>query len=437
MTLTIAKFGGSSLSTESQFLKVKNIVSQDETKKIVVVSAIGRKNPSDDKVTDLLYLIAAHVKHGVSYQALWDNLVTRFVAVKEELQLKYDILSHLEELKCELDSGQFTEDYLVSRGEYFTAHLMAEYLGYQFIDAAEVISFSGNGRINLEMSKRLLQEQFSGIERIVLPGFYGAFQNGKIKLLSRGGSDISGAILASCLGADKYENWTDVSGVMMADPRIINNPATISELTYEELSELSYMGASVLHAETIYPIRELNIPLHIKNTNAPDAEGTLILAEHRTHTTQVSGISGRKNYVSINIVKNQMATEVGFLQRTLKIFDDYHLNIEHLPTGINQIGVIVEMVEVEEILLDLLDRLKKDLKADDVTVKENISLLTVVGEEIIRSAKVTNKIFTALAKEDIDIELITQSPRGINIIIGVANKHYQRALVALYEELTT
>lgn len=433
--LTIAKFGGSSLSTESQFLKVKNIVQADSSRKIIVVSAIGRKNKEDDKVTDLLFLIAAHLRHGVSYQALWDNFVERFVAVKEDLKLSFDLMASLSALKDRLDEGICSEDYLVSRGEYLTAQLMAEYLGYTFLDAKEIIAFSSNGQVDLKKSKELLAEKFSGEEKYVIPGFYGAYENGKIKLLSRGGSDITGAILANCLNADKYENWTDVSGVLMADPRVIDQPKTIKELTYEELSELSYMGASVLHEATIYPIRSLNIPLHIKNTNAPNDEGTPILEKHLTNGLHIAGISGKKNYLSITIVKDQMATEVGFLKRTLKIFENYHLNVEHIPTGINQVGIIVEMKAVDNILLELVERLKSELAVDEITVKENLALLTVVGEKIIRSAKITSKIFGALAKEDVDIELIAQSPRGVNIIIGIDNQDYQKSIVALYNEL--
>jgi len=433
--LTIAKFGGSSLSNQAQFQKVKNIVQSDASKRIVVVSAIGRKDSTDDKVTDLLYLIAAHIKHGVAYDYLWNSFESRFLAVKNELDLSFDIAQELDNLKIELASKQVSLDFLVSRGEYLTARLMAEYLGYGFLDAKDIVAFSIDGQIDLTKSAQLMKENFTPEKSYVIPGFYGSFQNGKIKLLSRGGSDITGAIVARCLNADKYENWTDVSGVLMADPRIIDNPKTTSELTYEELSELSYMGASVLHEETIYPIRALNIPIYIKNTNDPQSQGTVILKEHEEKLTSIAGISGKKDYISVNIVKNQMSTEVGFLQRTLKIFKDYQLNIEHIPTGINQIGIIVEANAVEDNLLEILERLNKELAPDELNVKENISLLTVVGEGIIQNAATTSKIFTALAKENIEIELIAQSPRGINIIIGVANEHYNTALSALYNEL--
>ena len=435
MVITVAKFGGSSLSTESQFAKVKNIVNQDSSKQIVVVSAIGRKNSQDDKVTDLLYLISAHIKHHVSYQSLWDNFTARFLAVKKDLNLSYDIEADLDNLKMELEIGQFNQDYLVSRGEYLTARLMAEYLSYDFVDAASIIVFSEKGIVDLEASKSRLENEIQNNRKVVIPGFYGAYKNGRIKLLSRGGSDITGAILARCLGVDRYENWTDVSGVLVADPRIIKNPVTIKELTYEELSELSYMGASVLHEETIYPIKSLNIPIHIKNTNDPTASGTTILAQSDSSIPRIAGISAKKNYISINILKNQMSIEIGFLGRALKIFEDYNLNIEHIPTGINQLGIIVEKAEVEDALLDILERLKSELAADEVTVKEGISLFTVVGEGIIKSSKTTSKIFSSLAKQNIDIELIAQSPRGINIIIGIADKEYDEALKALYSGL--
>jgi len=433
--LIVTKFGGSSLSWEAQFKKVKNIVKADPNRRVVVVSALGKRESDDNKMTDLLYLIAAHIKHGVSYDAMWQTIVSRFIAVKEELELSYDVAADLELLRQELSSKNVHEEYLVSRGEYFTAKLISEYLGHDFIDAKDVIIFQSNGTIDLEASRQKLQARITADSKVVIPGFYGAFPSGVIKLFNRGGSDITGAIVASCLNAAKYENWTDVPGVLMADPRIITNPVPVSQLSYEELSELSYMGANVLHEETIYPIRALNIPIHIKNTNDPEAQGTIISDTCDSRPQGIAGISGKKNFVSLTIYKNHMSTEVGFLRRALAIFERYQLNVEHVPTGIDHVGIIISGSAIENRLDDLVQTLTTELGADDVTVKTDISLITIVGKRMIGCAQLTASIFGALAKQNIAIQLIAQSPREVNMIIGVSNENYLGAIQALYEEL--
>lgn len=435
--LTVAKFGGSSLSSRQQFEKVKTIINSDLNRRVVVVSAIGRKEKSDDKVTDLLYLISAHIEHRVSYEELWENFSQRFRDLKSELGLTYDIELALQELRAEIESENLPEDYLVSRGENFTANLMADYLSFEFVDAAEVIIFNSQGEIDLEASGHHLLERLDPTKKYVIPGFYGAYENGTIRLMSRGGSDITGAILSSCLQANKYENWTDVSGVLKADPSIVENPMSTAELTYDELSELSYMGASVLHEETIYPIRALDIPLFIKNTNAPNDEGSVILRQHKKTPDLIAGISGKKNYLSINIIKGQMSSEKGFLQKTLKIFQDYSINIEHIPTGINQVGIILEAKEVENKLLSLLESLQEELKPEELTVREQISLLSIVGEVLIKDSHLTERIFSALARKNIEIEMIAQSPRSLNIILGVQDQFYQEAIRVIYDELVS
>ena len=433
--LTITKFGGSSLSWEAQFKKVKNIVQSDLNRRVVVVSALGKREKDDNKMTDLLYLIAAHIRHGVAYDSMWETIVSRFVAVKEELKLSYDVAADLELLRKQLNSKPVNEEFLVSRGEYFTAKLIAEYLGHEFIDAKDVIFFQPNGSIDLDKSKEALQKRVGSQTKAVIPGFYGAFPSGMIKLFNRGGSDITGAIVASCLTAAKYENWTDVPGVLMADPRIVPNPQPVSQLCYEELSELSYMGANVLHEETIYPIRALNIPIHIKNTNDPEAQGTIISDGIQDRSQQIAGISGKQDFISLTIYKNHMSTEVGFLRRALAIFERYQLNVEHVPTGIDHVGIIISAAEIEGRLDDLVQTLTEELGADDVAVKSGISLITIVGRQMIGCPKLTASIFTALAKESITVQMIAQSPREINMIIGIANEDFLKAIKALYEEL--
>jgi len=433
--LFVAKFGGSSLSSETQFQKVKKIVEDHPARRVIVVSALGKRAHEDNKLTDLLYLLYAHIKHGVSFTALWETIEQRFLTVKQELGLTYDLARDLEALKNELAHSSLTVDYLVSRGEYLTAKLMSEYLGYKFVDAKDVIMFAPNGKVDLNASRQKLTHLLAEDFKIVIPGFYGAYPNGKIKLLDRGGSDITGSIVANCLQADKYENWTDVPGILMADPRIIPTPVPIASITYEELSELSYMGANVLHEEAIYPIRQLNIPIHIKNTNEPDANGTLICDQTAEKSEMITGIAGKKDFVSITIYKNHMSSELGFLSRVMDIFKQFNINIEHVPTGIDNIGVIVSAASVEKCLYDLTETLKVQLKANEVSVKEQIALITVVGKNMISSIGLSGTIFQALGQEQIRVLLIAQSPRGLNVVIGVQNDDYIPAIQILYKEL--
>ena len=434
--MLVSKFGGSSLSSESQFKKVKNIVTSDVNRQVIVVSALGKRDVADNKLTDLFYVIHAHAEHDICYASLWQEVAERFKTVKTILGLCFDIESALAEIKSALDRRALSVDDLVSRGEYLTARLMAEYLDYTFVDAKDVIIFGANGEIDMDLTATKLKAAIPTRTQAVIPGFYGAYLNGKIKLFGRGGSDISGAIVAAALGADKYENFTDVSGVLMADPRIINNPPAITGLTFEELSELTYMGASVLHEASSHPVRDVGIPIHIKNTNAPEAAGTLISEDFDAETTvKFTGISGKKDVLSFSIYKNHMATEVGFLQRMLAIFAQFNVNIEHVPTGIDHVGVVVMKESVANCMEELVATLKTELNADEVLVKDNSALITIVGRGIVEDAAFLGRIFTALAKHDINISFISQSPKKLNIILGVKNEDYVQATIALYEAL--
>lgn len=417
--LIVTKFGGSSLSSRSQFQKVKAIIDEDPNRQVVVVSALGKGEGEVNKLTDLLFLIAAHIRHGVNYDLHWETIEKRFLSVKNQLGLTYDVSSELAELRQSLDQDRVSEEFLVSRGEYLTGKLMSEYLGFEFVDAKDVIMFHPSGEVDLKLSRERLQQAIPPQTKVVIPGFYGAYLSGRVKLLNRGGSDITAAIVASCLEADKYENWTDVPGVLMADPRIITEPVSVAELTYEELSELSYMGANVLHEETIYPIRDLNIPIHIKNTNDPGAPGTVISDRPTNQKSRISGISGKKDFLSINIFKNKMSTEVGFLRKVFSIFERYQINVEHVPTGIDHVGIILSAQEAGEQLDSLLEALARELGADEITLKEDLSLITIVGQKIISDARAAQAIFTALAREGISVQLIAQSPREINMMVGV------------------
>lgn len=431
--LVVTKFGGSSLSCATQFEKVKNIVTSDPKRKIVVVSALGKRKSDDTKITDLLYILHAHLKYSVPYTDIWNMLYTRYIEVKNELNIDYDIESDLEDLKSKLNKN-INEDYLVSRGEYLTAKLMANYLGYTFVDAKDIISFSYDGRVDYNLTEYNAKVAFNKYGTIVVPGFYGAYQNGQIKLLSRGGSDITGSILAKCVNASLYENWTDVSGILAADPRIIKDPKAIKEITYVELRELSYMGASVLHEETVFPVQSLNIPINLKNTNDPSHPGTLIKHECTDTSQTITGIAGKKDFLAFNISKDHMSSEIGFVRKVLSIFEKYNVSIEHIPSGIDLVSVVVSKSNIERVKYDLISEIKTTLGAD-VTIDENLALVAVVGRNMAGKFALSGTIFTALGKEKINVKVIAQSPDELNIIIGVSCEDYEKAVQVLYKNL--
>ncbi|MCL1949026.1 MAG: aspartate kinase [Turicibacter sp.] len=431
--MIVTKFGGSSLSCGTQFKKVKNIIEACPDREVVVVSALGRRESVDNKLTDLLYLLHAYVRHGVNHDQIWETITQRFYAIKQELELDVDLKGELDFLKSEMLAQKVSEDYLVSRGEYLTAKLMADYLGYDFVDARRLIIFHPNGSLNLDASKKAIEKHLPKGKKAVVPGFYGAYPNGEIKLLNRGGSDITGAVLAFGLNAVKYENWTDVPGVLLADPRVVKDPVTVPELSYEELGQLSYMGASVLHEETIYPIRNLNIPIHIKNTNDPEAAGTVI-GGTQSHSTGIAGIAGKKNYTLLTIHKSYLAAEVGLLRKTLEIFERFQVHVEHCPTGIDHLGMIVATDAIQHCRFELLEALKNELSADKVRIKDGIVLLTVVGRKNTEAGLMT-KVFSSLEKRKIPINLITQGPKGLHMILGIDDNDYHTAIQSLYEDL--
>lgn len=431
--LVVTKFGGSSLSCASQFSKVKKIINSDSRRKIVVVSALGKRNSNDTKITDLLYILHAHLKYSVAYADIWQMIYDRFVEVKNELQLAYNIEDDLNKLKSELNKN-IAVDYLVSRGEYLTAKLMSNYLGYTFVDAKELIHFNYDGKIDYEITESNVKNAFAKNSCIVVPGFYGAYPNGTIKLLSRGGSDVTGSILAKCVKASLYENWTDVSGILTADPRIIANPKAIKEITYAELRELSYMGASVLHEETVFPVQSLNIPINLKNTNDPEHPGTLIKNECSDKSSIVTGLAGKKEFISFNISKNHMSNEIGFLRKTLAIFEKYNVSIEHIPSGIDCFSVVVSKNCVENSQFDIVTDLKRELECE-VSLDDDIALIAVVGRNMAHKIGLCGKIFKTLGDENINIKLLAQGPSELNIIIGVAFNDYEKTLKSLYYKL--
>lgn len=431
--LAVAKFGGSSLSNATQFAKVKNIVLSDPKRQIVVCSALGKRDKSDTKITDLLYILHAHLKFSVPYQDIWDMLYTRFTGVQADLGIDYDIKADLNALKAELNKS-ISEEYLVSRGEYLTSKLMAAYLGYKWVDAKDLLRYNYDGKLDEIQTEKNVNLAFSKYGKIVVPGFYGAYPNGSVKLLSRGGSDVTGAILAKALNVTVYENWTDVSGVLSADPRLVKNPKAIKEITYAELRELSYMGASVLHEETVFPVQQLNIPINLRNTNEPENEGTTIREECTDTTQTVTGIAGKKDFCAFNIFKDHMSNEVGFMSKTLAIFKDYEVSIEHVPSGIDSFSVVVPYSQVEKCQYELVTDLKKELDAD-VTFEKDLALVAVVGRNMAKRAGICGKIFAALGEEKVNVRLLAQGPQELNIIIGVAASDYEKTIALLYDAL--
>ena len=431
--LVVTKFGGSSLSCATQFEKVKNIVLSDPKRKIVVVSALGKRNSSDTKITDLLYILHAHLKYSVPYQDIWEMIESRFLGVRDELGIDYPIDEDLNKLHNELNKN-ISQDYLVSRGEYLTAKLMSNYLGYSFCDAKDLLKYNYDGLLDEAETEKNVKYAFSLHGSIVVPGFYGSYPNGSVRLLSRGGSDVTGSILAKCLNASLYENWTDVSGILAADPRIVENPNAIKEITYAELRELSYMGASVLHEETVFPVQSLNIPINLKNTNDPLNPGTIIKNESNDTSDLITGIAGRKDFVSFDISKDHMSGEVGFLRKALSIFEKYNVSIEHVPSGIDSFSVVVPLDSVEKCQYELVTELKRELGAD-VTMDTNIALVAVVGRNMAKRSGVCGTIFQNLGKENINVRLLAQGPSELNIIIGVAREDYEKTIKTLYKGL--
>ena len=432
--LKVVKFGGSSMADAKQFAKVRSIVQADPARRVVVVSAAGKRSPDDHKLTDLLYLCYAHLQYGVSCDNVFQMIADRYVSIRDECGLSTDIESELAALRAQMERG-ISQDELVSRGEYFSALLMADYLGFDFLDAKLWLKFKFDGSIDQEASYEELRRLAEG-RSVVIPGFYGVMPDGRIRTLTRGGSDITGALAAAALDADVYENWTDVSGILMADPRIVENPLPIERITYNELRELSFVGAQVLHEGTVFPVREKNIPLNIRNTNDPDHPGTLIMeefddsedAEHRF----ITGIAGKKNFSIVTIAKNGMSSTVGTFRQIFEIFESHGVSIEYAPSGIDCLSLVVSSDKVAPCLYSILGEIQKALKPDSIHVTENISIVAAVGRKMVFQPGVSGKIFATLGENGINIRMISQGPDELNIIVGVDTKDFASTIQVLY-----
>lgn len=432
--IKIVKFGGSSLADASQFKKVKRIIQADEARRFVVVSASGKRHKEDNKVTDLLYLCHAHMTYHVNSDSIFSIIEERFLSIKKELQLTYPIEEELRKIKSSLTKRVPLDD-LVSRGEYLTALLMSEYLGYQFVDAKEIIQFSYDGKIDFKKSKECCDAFMQTHENFVIPGFYGSLPDGNIRILSRGGSDITGSILARIMDADMYENWTDVSGILMADPRIVKHSKRIEKITYSELRELSYMGANVLHEDAIFPLKDKNIPINILNTNHPEEDGTIIVDvdDGNTSDQMITGIAGKRDFSIITIYKNHMSNEIGIVRKALEIFENYHISIEHIPSGIDSFSVVVNTQDIKDIIYDVVADIQKLCHCDNVKVVNDIALIATVGRHMSYRPGISGKLFAILGKHDINIRVIAQDSDEINIIVGVENKDFQKTIQVIYE----
>lgn len=432
--IKVTKFGGSSLADSTQFQKVKQIIEDDPNRRFIVVSACGKNATYPNKITDLLFLLHAHVKYHVDTTAIFDLIAQRFYQIKKDLHLTTPIEEELNQLKQSL-SINVSLDELVSRGEYFTAKLMADYLNYPFLDASTIIQFQYDGTYDHENNQKRLEAYLANHSSFVMSGFYGSLPNGAIKIMSRGGGDVTGALLARYLHSDVYENFTDVDGILMADPNIVDHPKQIKTITYAELRELSYMGASVLHEEAIFPIMDQHIPIHILNTNNPKNEGTKIVDDKHPsdNSTFITGIAGRKDFLSVAVYKNHMSNEIGMIRKVLSIFERYHISIEHIPSGIDSFSVIVQKKDVENCLYDIISDIKKETGADRVDIVENIALIATVGKHMQKRSGTSGQLFATLGAKGINIKMIAQGSDEINIIVGVDNKDFETTIRVIYD----
>ncbi|MBQ8689992.1 MAG: aspartate kinase [Clostridia bacterium] len=434
----VVKFGGSSVATGACFETVKNIVEADPARALVVVSAPGKRFSADIKVTDLLYLLRAHIKYNAPYDEILAKIKTRYYEICADCNIDNILEDDFKEFESKLNK-KTSVDYIVSRGEYWCAKIMAKYLGYTFVDSADWLVFNYNGRVNLEASYQNLAKIAETAQRIVFPGFYGAMPDGNIKTFSRGGSDITGSLVAAALNVTAYENWTDVSGILAADPRIVENPRPIDRVTFSELRELSYMGAEVLHEEAVFPVRNKNIPLYIKNTKDINAPGTLIMEdfdEDRTEQAKIrpiTGISGRKHYSIITISKSRMDEEPGCIRKVLAIFEANEINVEQVPCSIDTFSVIVAGDALDDKLHAIITRIEQEIQPDSIKITNDISLIAVVGRNLTENIGIAGKIFTALGENGINIRVISQGSDEVNIIIGVDDINYKKAIRVLHD----
>jgi aspartate kinase len=428
------KFGGSSLASAEQFKKAKAIIERDADRRYVVVSAPGKRFPGDDKITDLLYRCQALRAQGLSFDAAYKAIAERFIGIRDGLGLDLCIEAELDEIRSRIEAGT-TPDFAASRGEYLNAKLLSACLGFDFLDATELIRFRDDGTFDDDATS-LRAGVLTAHEKAVIPGFYGRMRNGMIRTFSRGGSDITGAIVAKCSESDVYENWTDVSGFLMTDPRIVPDAKVIETVTYSELRELSYMGATVLHEDSIFPVRKARIPIHVLNTNEPEAKGTMIvpdsMATDKEHARPITGIAGRRGYTVITLTKDNLHNDLGFTYRLMGILARNGISAERMPSGIDTVSLVID----DKRLVGRMDQLYHDIMIecapDTVEIASCIALIASVGIGMVRNPGVAAKLFTALSAAEVNARLIDQDSNEMNIIVGVEQRDFERAVEAIY-----
>ncbi len=435
MSLKVVKFGGSSLADAAHFKQVASIIHADKSRRYVIPSAPGKRFSDDTKVTDLLYACYNEAHKGNNIDELYSKVTERYQLIIDELGLDFDLSGEFDYIKNALlhHTGR---DFAASRGEYLNGLIMAKYLRYDFIDAENVVFFKDNGSFDDKRTDEALRAELSKHKNAVIPGFYGSMPNGTIKTFSRGGSDVTGSLVARATDADLYENWTDVSGFMIADPRIIKEPCIIDTITYRELRELSYMGAGVLHEEAIFPVRNAGIPINIRNTNAPKDRGTMIVANTTDYDKKrvITGVAGKHGFSVITIIKDMMNSEIGFIRRVLEVLEDNEISIEHIPSGVDTMSVVVSSSVLEGKRDRLLNQLTRMTHADSVTIDDGLALIAVVGRGMVKSKGTAARVFNAVSSADINIRMIDQGSCELNIIIGVEENDFEPALKAIYEE---
>ena len=431
----VTKFGGSSLADAGQFAKVKRILALDPARRYVVPSAPGRRFKEDEKVTDLLYRCHALAAKGEDYQETFDKIAARYMDIAEELGLSLDLGAVLDEVDERIGAGA-SADWCASRGEYLGGMLLADYLGWRFFDPAKGILFDETGRFDAERTQVVLSEALADGEPTVVPGFFGSKPNGEVHTFSRGGSDVTGAIVARAVGADMYENWTDVSGFLMADPRVVENPREIRSITYKELRELSYMGASVLHEDAMFPVHKAGIPTNIRNTNLPEHPGTLISLDmpEETDVPTITGIAGHKGFSVIFVEKAMMNSELGFGRKVLSVLEECGISFEHLPTGIDTMSVVVAQDALAPHREQVVHRIMEVVEPDTLTIHDDMSLIATVGRGMVHNCGTAARLFASMSRAGINVRMIDQGSSELSIIVGVDDKDFESTIRAIYHE---
>lgn len=429
----VVKFGGSSLASAEQFKKVGAIIRADKERKFVVPSAPGKRSSDDTKVTDMLYACYELAEQGKDFGTQLQAIRDRYQEIIDGLELKLSLDKEFKGIEKNFKE-KAGSDYAASRGEYLNGIIMAQYLGYEFVDAATVICFKADGEHDAELTNQLLRERLAGVEAAVIPGFYGACEDGRVRTFSRGGSDITGSIVARAIKANVYENWTDVSGVLVADPRIIYKPEGVETITYRELRELAYMGFSVLHEDAIFPVRSEGIPINIRNTNAPDDNGTWIVESTCQKSKYViTGIAGKKGFCAVNIEKEMMNSEIGFGRKVLQAFEENEISFEHVPSGIDTMTVFVHQDEFMHKEQKVVSGIHRLADPDSIDIEADLALIAVVGRGMKSTRGTAGRIFSALAHANVNVKMIDQGSSELNIIIGVANADFETAIKAIYD----